>query len=433
MSSEQAKELPRVKFPSEGSAYPDTYLPNASLTTCSLLDPYPATVSLPWNPTVVAAKAFCTEQVDCGGIVYRTASANVAQGDANLATALYCVPQSFVAGTITATSGVSFERHIYNSCDLRISLTSTAQTHYGTLTDIRKACVRPGRGLTAARDRTPKPRVRKYETPPKPLIQLAGFTYEVGKDVFVSALAAQNQGADGTSHEMISAAGIYYYMPGTSHATRDQAEKPFARDGWYPLYSTEAGAQAAATRAGGNGQAMQVGPTSTLGQPTKWLTAALGQPTKWVTSAEIHWMPLTAASRLFHGDYVAPFALDGYFPLYRNVSDAEKASTGGAAQSHGPGSSTGHPLSWSTGQIRLYYMPADGPTQYYGNYYDTSLGDAPLYSHAAALRDTSHMSGIVGVNAGSMSAAQVVAAEAMPTNTAAAAATLSAAPAWGGR
>jgi len=119
-------------------------------------------------------------------------------------------------------------------------------------------------------------------------------------------------------------------------------------------------------------------------------------------------------------------ALDGYFPLYNESLDAEKASTSGVAQSHGPGSSTGHPLSWSFGENRLYYMPAAGPTQYYGNYYEASLADAPLYSHAAALRAP----GPVGVDVGSLSAAQVVAAEAMPTNTAAAAATLAAAPAW---
>merc|ERR1719375_1528485 len=164
-------------------------------------------------------------------------------------------------------------------------------------------------------------------------------------------------------------------------------------------------------------------------------------------------MPSDGVHRLYYGDYVAPFAIDGYFPLYRATLDAEKASTNGLAQSHGPGSSTGHPLSWSSGVIRLYFMPAAGPQRYYGNYYEEgrcrdgrcndgrspgriadghvphiqySLADAPLYSHAAALRATSP----VGEDAGSLSAAQVVAAEATPTNTAAAAATLAAAPAW---
>lgn len=418
VQAQQAKELPTVAFPEEGATGPDTFLPNAALTTCSLLNPYPSTASLPWNPTVDEAKEFCRQRVHCGGIVYMTAAANLAAGSANLATAAYCLPQSFVAGTSSATSGVAFVRYIYGSCDLEITLTSIFATHYGALTDIRKACVRPGRGLTAARDRAPRPRVRKYVAPPKPVVQIDGEQYQVGKDVFVDTASAQNNSADGSAHTMISAGGVYYYMPGISHATRTQAEKPFARDGWYPLYSSEAGAQAASIRGGGNGQATPVGPTSALATPIKWLSPP---------HVQILWMPAGTSERLYYGDHVAPFALDGYYPLYRNSTDAEKASYSGASQSHGPGSSTGNPLSWSTGETRLYYMPADGVTQYYGNYYNASLEDAPLYSHTAALRAR----GPVGVNAVSLAAAQVVAAEAMPTNTAAAAATLAAASSWG--
>lgn len=416
--ADQAKELPTLTYPIEGAAGPDTYIPNASLTTCSLLDPYPATVSLPWNPTVAQAKEFCSQRINCGGIVYSTADINSARGSPSLATASYCLPSSFVAGTISATSGVAFVRHLYSSCDLRISLTSSAPTHYGTLTDIRKACVRPGRGLTPARDRTPRPRGRKYAAPPKPIVELSGHHYEVGKDVFVNIASAQNQSADGSVHTMLTSGGVYYYMPGSSHATRAEAEKPFVRDGWYPLYSTEAGAQAASIRDGGNGQAQEVGPGSALGQPIKWSE---------VPHAQSLWMPLATQSRTYIGDYIAPFALDGYFPLYSDIVDAQKASTGYTAQSHGPGSNTGHPLSWSNGEKRLFYMPADGPARYYGNYYDTSLADAPLYSHTVALRSTS----AAGESAASRSAAQVVAAESMPTNTAAAAATLAAAPVWG--
>lgn len=305
---------------------------------------------------------------------------------------------------------------------MRISLASTAQTHYGPLSTMRKACIRPGRGLSSSRDRTPRPRARKYEAPPRPLIQLSGHHYEVGKEVFVDAASAQNKSADGTSHAMISSNGVSYYMPGASHATRAQAERPFVRDAWYPLYSTEAGAQAASTRGGGNGQAFQVGPTSPLANPVRWLTEPHFQ---------VLWMPTDGVERHFYGDYIAPFALDGYFPLYRDIADAQKASTSGVVQSHGPsshgsGSSTGHPLSWSTGETRHYYMPAAGPTRYYGTYYEESLADAPLYSFTAALRAP----GPVGVDAGSLSAAQVVVAEATPTNTAAAAATLAAASAW---
>lgn len=250
------------------------------------------------------------------------------------------------------------------------------------------------------------------------MIQIDGNNYEVGKDVYIDAVSAQNKSADGSTHTMITSSGITYYMPGTSHATRAQAEKPFARDGWYPLYSTEAGAQAASIRAGGNGQASSVGPTSPLGKPIKWLTPP---------HVQILWMPSGTSDRLYSGDYVAPFALDGYFPLYRNSADAAKASNSGSLQSHGPGSDTGHPLSWSTGERRLYYMPADGPPLFYGNYYNESLADVPFYSYKAALQAP----GPVGVSAGSLSAAQVTAAEAMPTNTAAASATLAGAPVWG--
>merc|ERR1712216_1027535 len=112
-----------------------------------------------------------------------------------------------------------------------------------------------------------------------------------------------------------------------------------------------------------------------------------------------------------------------------NSLDAVKASSSTQSQSHGPGSSTGHPLSWSTGEIRLYYMPVDGPTLYYGDYYNESLADAPLYSHTAALQNKLRVPDAVGVSSQSLSAAQMVAAEAMPSNTAAAAATLAAASA----
>lgn len=409
-----------MAYPVEGAPGPDTYLPNASLTSCSLLNPYPDAVFLPWNPTVDQAKAFCSQKVHCGGIVYTSAAANLAQGNPNLAAASYCLPQNFVAGIPSSTSGVAFVRYTYGSCDLRISLTSTVTTHHGVLTSSREACVKPGRGLTAARDRTPRPNRRKYEARPKPIIQLEGHHYEIGKEVFVDATAAQNKSVHGTSHVMISSSGVSYYMPGATHATRDQSEKPFARDGWFPLYSTEAGAKAASIRGGGNGQAFSVGPTSPLGSPSRWLK----EP-----HVQVHWMPADGLDRFFYGDYVAPFSLDGYYPLYRQQIDAEKASLTGTAQSHGQASSTGHPLSWSTGETRLYYMPVAGPAHYYGNYYEESLAEAPLYSHTAALK----ASGPVGVGKGSLSAAQVIAHEATPTNTEAAAATLMAASSWATR
>merc|ERR1719387_3438497 len=43
-------------------------------------------------------------------------------------------------------------------------------------------------------------------------------------------------------------------------------------------------------------------------------------------------------------------------------------------QSHGPSSTTGHPLRWSSGQKRVYYMPSEGPTKYYGDYFVAEAG-----------------------------------------------------------
>jgi len=424
-SADQGKEMPTLPFPMEGPIGPDSYLADAALTECGLLDPYPASASLPWNPTVDQAVSTCSQKVNCGGFVYRTASANLAQSGSNLATALYCSRLAFTAGAISATSGIAFVRHVYASCDLRMSLATAVSTHYGNLAYARQACIRPGRGLTPARSRTPKPEKRKYQAPPKPMITLSGSTYEVGKEVFVNVEGARNASADGTTHAMTSSAGVYYYMPGASHGTREQAERPFVRDRWYPLYSTEAGAQAASTRGGGNGVAHSVGPTSTSGLPAKWLSAP---------HAEVHWMPSDGVERLYTGDFIAPFALDGYYPLYRVESDAKKAASNGLAQVHGPGSIMGHPLSWSTGETLRFYMPASGVTLHFGSYYNESEATAPLYSQAAALQPKTPS----GVSVASDSAAEIAAAEAYHANfpvpaTPAAQIILATAPNWQSR
>mmetsp|Transcript_25538 Transcript_25538/g.40920 ORF Transcript_25538/g.40920 Transcript_25538/m.40920 type:complete len:444 (-) Transcript_25538:187-1518(-) len=403
VSADQGKEMTSLPFPMEGPIGPDTYLADATLTDCGLLDPYPASASLPWNPTVEEAATTCSQKVNCGGFVYRTASANLAQSGTNLATALYCSRLSFVAGTSSATSGIGFVRHVYASCDLRMPVAATVSTHYGNLAYTRQACVRPGRGLSPARGRSPKPVQRKQQSPPKPMITLSGTTYEIGKEVFLNVEDARNASADGTTHSMASADGVFYYMPGATHGTREQYEKPFARDGWYPLYSTEAGAQAASTRGGGNGVAHSVGPTSSSGLPAKWLTAP---------HVEVHWMPSDGVAQTYLGDLVAPFTLDGYYPLYRDEADAKKAASNGLAQSHGPGSTMGHPLSWSTGETLTFYMPAEGVALHFGSYYNESEAAAPLYSQAAALQVKSPS----GISAASDSAASIAAAEAYHAN-----------------
>jgi len=83
--------------------------------------------------------------------------------------------------------------------------------------------------------------------------------------------------------------------------------------------------------------------------------------------------------QVFLGNYVAPFALDGYFPLYRARSDAEAASADGTAQAHGPGSETGHPSWWTSGRREVLYMPSAGHTRYYGTYEPLVPSPAPLY------------------------------------------------------
>jgi hypothetical protein len=400
--ADQAREMPTLDFPKEGPVGPDTYSPDATLTTCTLLSPYPAAASLPFNPSVEDAKDFCSDRINCGGFVYMTAQANLANSAPNLATASYCTPRTFVTGSMAATSAVGFVRNVYSSCDIRVSLSSSTTTHYGALAFTREACVKPGRGLSTAYDRTPKPVTRQYDghTPPKPKVTVSSVKYEVGTQVFVSIGAAQNMSADGSYHTMITDQGITYYMPGATHATHDRAEIAFARDGWYPLYTTQAGAQQASIRAGGNGQAHEVGPNSAGALPSMWLT----EP-----HVQIHWMPSNGPYRLYTGDYVAPFALDGYYPLYRNKVDAQKASTTHQCQSHGPRSSTGHPLTWSTGVEQIFYMPTGGVTAYYGTYYDSAESSAPLYSHAASLEPSS----TTGQSLNSATAAEIAAFDAL--------------------
>mmetsp|Transcript_6728 Transcript_6728/g.12227 ORF Transcript_6728/g.12227 Transcript_6728/m.12227 type:complete len:477 (+) Transcript_6728:151-1581(+) len=439
VGADQSLELPSVEFPIEGAIGPDTYLSDASLTSCALLDPYPLAVEVPYGPTVEQARAFCSTKANCGGFVYTTAAAAAAQGGAlpYISAATYCRPRSFVAGTASSTSGVAFVRHVYGSCDIRISLSSSTSTFYGALVATRNACIQPGRGLSTAQDRRARPRTRRYERPPKAFAKIGGTSYEVGKEVFISEAAAQNASIDGTAHIMTTATGVQYYMPGATHDTREQSARPVERDGWFPLYLTQASAQAASLRSGGNGQAQSVGPTTAFGQPSWW--AAEPQ-------AQVYYMPTDAPGdsvRLFYGDYVYPFSVDGYFPLYRNKVDAEKAATSGAAQGHGPKSDTGHPLAWSTGETQIFYMPTEGPQKYYGTYVEESEATAPKYSYVIPARSldivSSHLlgqlqnhrtTGPAGEGPGADSAAQVYAAIGTPANTEAAAATLLAAPAW---
>eukprot|EP00418_Pyrodinium_bahamense_P085059 CAMPEP_0179068970 /NCGR_PEP_ID=MMETSP0796-20121207/30269_1 /TAXON_ID=73915 /ORGANISM="Pyrodinium bahamense, Strain pbaha01" /LENGTH=203 /DNA_ID=CAMNT_0020766027 /DNA_START=170 /DNA_END=781 /DNA_ORIENTATION=+ len=147
-------------------------------------------------------------------------------------------------------------------------------------------------------------------------------------------------------------------MVGESHSLRERSEGPFALDGYYPLYTTASAAQAASVRGGGDGQAYIVGPAAELRGPAAWTLPP---------GTQVFHMPRTGA-KLHLGDYVAPFTLDGYFPLYRERADARKASDDGRVQSHGPGSESGHPSFWSNGEHRVFYMPVMGSEKFYGSY-----------------------------------------------------------------
>merc|ERR1712187_367064 len=122
---------------------------------------------------------------------------------------------------------------------------------------------------------------------------------------------------------------------------------------------------------------------------------------------QVYYTPSDGAV-LYSGDYVAPFALDGYYPLYKTIADAKKVSSDDSVQSHGPASDTGHPLFWSTGEFRLFYMPSNGPTKFYGTY---GAAESELYSTALHASSASGGDGSVLAAA----AAQAVAAQGTDT------------------
>lgn len=412
-SGDSVKELPAADFPVEGALGPDTYHADAGLTNCVALDPYPSSAEVPWEPTVPTARTFCSALANCGGFVLTTPEAALAQGASALSTALYCQPQTFVTGESTALSGVAFVRSLYSSCDVRIELPSTAAHFHGLISFTRGMCVRDGRGLSPHRDRSAKPNAHTRRSRPKPTVLLDGTTYEVGLDVFILEADARLRSSDGLAHAMTAENGAQYFMPGVSHATRELFRMPLALDGYYPLYALEAAAQSASAQAGGNGQARSVGPGATDGVPARWTLAPHSQT---------YFMPVGGPT-LYDGDYIAPFAVDGYFPLYTNEADAQKASSSGSAQSHGPGSDQGHPLFWSSGEHAAYFMPGEGPDKFYGNYSQPADGAASLYATVLVSRASR------GETTEAASAMQAVAAAALATNSAAAAATLIAAPA----
>jgi len=229
----------------------DTYIADAGQVSCSALAPYPEVV--PFNPTVDEAKAFCSGDPGCGGFVYTSA--------VRLQTywAVYCKPRSFVAGTASATSGVSFVRRVYDSCDVRLTLPAATAYFHGSLSHYRSACARPARGTAqSARTRSPRPNAeRRGRAPPRKLVSLGGTDYEVGVEVFTAEAEAVAVSASGEAHLMQTEFGVVdYYMPGSTHNKRGE---PLAIDGFYPLYERSTAAQAASAQAGGNGGA-QGGP-----------------------------------------------------------------------------------------------------------------------------------------------------------------------------
>lgn len=359
-----AVEFPRFVFPPEGSQSPDTYLGSSSKIACVELQELPP--GAPYDPTAEEAMAFCSTQPGCGGFLYTTTQASTAQGGSGLREVAYCEPQSWTTGAEAADTAVGFERFIYSSCDVKVKLTEKTSHFHGVLSASRGTCVRLGRGIGSGGPQQVPPRPNKvlHRSRPKMMVQISGVDYEVGREIFRSASEAASLSADASSHMMQTAAGVQYYMPGASHAERDQ---PFALDGYYPLYETQAGAQYHSIRAGGNGDVRAMGPMTSSGVPAMW-------PREPYT--QTYWMPDDGV-QLFLGNYVAPFAHDGYFPLYRSRADAELVSTNGVAQSHGPGSDTGHPLWWSTGEYELLYMPESGPDKFYGDYVQPGQKAAP--------------------------------------------------------
>lgn len=360
-------ELPHTELPLEGSTGPHTYLASQTLVACEALDHAPTIV--PWDPSPEEAMAACSTLPGCGGFLLTTTDASVASGGFALRYAQYCKPQSFTTGVASATSQIGFVRYVYTACDMKVKLTTKTTHFHGQLSSQRSTCIRLGHGVGAGvmKDRRPAPNVVKHRAQPRRMVAVAGVSYELNRDVFREQSVAAALSADGAAHVMQTASGVEYYMPGASHAEKGQ---PFALDGFYPLYETEASAQYASIRGGGNGLARSVGPTTAYAQPVKWT-----QPPQ----VQVYYLPQDGA-KLFLGNYVAPFALDGYFPLYRNRSDAEAASDDGQAQSHGPGSDTRHPLWWSSGQYRAFYMPTTGHSKFYGNYTPPLPDAPPLYS-----------------------------------------------------
>lgn len=365
VASGHATELPYVAFPSEGSSKPSTYSADSGVVDCTALDPYPSAVLRPFNPTIGEALEFCSTRFDCGGVVFWSSAAISAGGGGTYAPAKYCQPQSFVSGPATTSTGVAFMRQKYHSCDVTVPLAATTTTVNGDLTWTRSACVRPGRGLaSASRERSPRPGRVKRKSRPNTFIEIGGASYQFGKEVFIDQASAESASADGSVHTNVAASGATYYMPGLTHSVWEQYMAPIALDGYSPLYNSSAAASAASSRAGGNGQFVTVGPASSVGSPARW-----SQEPRY----QLYYMPADGVTS-YYGTYVTPIALDGYYPLYETEAAALAASSSNTAQSHGPSSTTGHPLRWSSGQKRVYYMPSEGPTKYYGDYFVAEAG-----------------------------------------------------------
>ncbi|CAK9118282.1 unnamed protein product [Durusdinium trenchii] len=364
-----------------------------TFTDCTALTTF---ASPPTDASVTAAMDFCSSQSDCGGFLYASASATA-----------FCMPQSFWSNA--STNAIAFVRHVYShGCDLRLTLEETTSTSQGILEISRPACVR-----LAAHDAWRSAPTVERRSAPAPDVTVAGATYKEGVEIFLSEDEASSQSRDGSVHTMSDDNGVIYFMPGPSHADRSLYAQPFDLDGYFPLYETEAAAQLASTEAGGTGSAFSVGPGSNYGAPGVWSQAPADR---------LLWMPSDAVS-LYLGDYVAPFTLDGYFPLYHTAALAAKASADSASEALGPQGERGHPRSWSTGTRDVYYMPSlPGGTKFYGSYPSAS----PVISYAAVV-DVAGLGGGASVDA--TSAGKSVEAERNFPHTAAAAALLSAAPA----
>lgn len=374
-----------------------TYLGDPLKVSCTAMVPAP--LSQPSQPTVQEAITFCNSVTTCAGFTYLTKEANNALNGIPDPAATYCLANSFVAGSKSATSAIAYLKYVYSRCDLQVSVPTSIAGHYGTIVDTRRACVRHKqrvrfRGDVPSEATETGSGVGKLPEvvlpPPYRKVLIGGVEFTVGKEAFMSEAEAKAASRDGGAHTRSEDTTLTtFYIPGATTAVYDEGKwhKPFGKDMYYPLYKTEAEARAASTAFGGDGLADTIGPgTSYPHGPDHWADG----------SYTVYYMPewdskSPLKTRKYHRYKPLPWfttwveakSIDGYYPLYDSCAQAAAFSYDPTASdrnfncvSYGPGSEAGVPVKWSTGEHRLYYMPkshALGPiTSYAGTHLDGS-------------------------------------------------------------